>query len=509
MGSSGIPSNLSDGTTAGDNLDYSDSRKISAQKPIKKIYGFSTPALNSTSFSHNKNVETIIRPASSIELMRIVKSHTLFPSVVSFLLLCSALGSPLSAKLVNGDFQNQVSAPEGFGSHSVGFVDLNIPATGNETLPIAIYYPSMTAGEGSDPNMTDSPYPAVLFSPGYSTTIDSYRLFASVVASWGFVFTLVGSSPEAWDTERAADVINALNWLDAQNDNSSFKLAKTVNESEFGIAGHSLGSEAAVVVTRSDSRLKVLVSIAPFTVSPGSTAHVTVPILILVGSADTVTPPNVMAYPLYQNGNNPKLCITMVNENHLSIIFTCPKYVVSYLKFYLCEDWNYATFLYGYEARQEAEIGQIVLAYDLRETYKYEVMFKGIPYNVSVYSDSVFQGFSYNEVLNQMDFVLAGPPSTSGTASISIPRQIAENCSFEVCFDDEPYPLNLTSGLTSYSIYLSYNHSVHWLVINIVDIVPEFPATSLMALLLATTLIIAILGRFLPKNRRLYYNRVA
>jgi hypothetical protein len=411
--------------------------------------------------------------------MRLTKSFASLSSVILILFLLSSLTTSFTARLVNRDFQSQVSPPVGFGSYSVGWTDLNIPETGNETLPIAIYYPSVVAGEGSNPNMTDSPYPTMLFIPGYSTTIDSYRNFASFVASWGFVFTLVGSDPDALDSERAADTINTLNWLDTQNDNSSFKLTQTMNESAFGVAGHSLGGEAAIEVARSDSRLRVLILIAPFTVSPGGTAYINVPLLILVGSADTITPPIYMAYPLYQNGKNPKFCITMVNDSHLSIIFSCPEYIVSFLKFYLYEDWDYATFLYGFAAQQQVEIGRIQLMYDLRQTFAYEALFKGNPYNVSVYSDSVFQNFSYSEALNQMNFTLAGPPYTTGTANISIPIQFAENYNFNVYFDDEPYPFNLTSNLAFYFIYLAYNNSVHQLTINIVDIVP--PSLSIVS----------------------------
>lgn len=44
--------------------------------------------------------------------MRLIKGFTLFSSVILFLLLYSVLASPFGAKLLNGNFQSQVSAPE-------------------------------------------------------------------------------------------------------------------------------------------------------------------------------------------------------------------------------------------------------------------------------------------------------------------------------------------------------------------------------------------------------------
>lgn len=390
------------------------------------------------------------------------------------LLISSTTFSPIYTKMAHG----QASPPGELGPYNVGWISINIPKNGGAALPAQIFYPSEIRGEGSNPNATNAPYPTLLFSLGYSSTIDYYLVFAFTVASWGFVFTLVGSAQQAWDLERATDLINALNWLDEQNDNSSFILSQMMDESKFGVLGHSLGGEAAIKASLSDSRLKVLISIAPFVmppitvISPQSAADVHIPFLILVGSADSTSPPSTMSYPLYYNGNSPKFCITIIGANHFNIISTCAKYVVSFLKFYLYEDKEYARYLFGKEAQQENLDGKIDLKYDLRRIVQYEALFKGISYNISAYSDSDFLSFSFNESLNQMNFTLAGPPYTTGTANITIPAQIIGGYTVEVYFDGEPYPFTLSSNSESYFIYLSYNHTVHQLTIEFVDTTP-------------------------------------
>ena len=398
-------------------------------------------------------------------------------SAASMLILVAKF-SPLLYKVACGESASQVPSPDGWGPYPVGWIDTSISKTGGGVLPLSVYYPSIVTGEGNEPNTADSPYPTLLFGLGYSSTIDNYRLFAFTIASWGFVFAVVGSEIGAWDSPRVADLTDALNWLDGQNDNSSFKLSQMMDESKFGVLGHSLGGEAAIAVAISDSRLKTVIPIAPFIappmtiISPESAADVHIPILTLVGSADIISPPSTMTYPFYDKGSPPKFCITLMGVDHINIIFTCSKYVVSFLKFYLYKEQEYARYLYGSDAQQEIIDGKIGLMYDLRRIFEYEIIFKGISYNLSVYSDSDFLNLFFDETLMEMNFTLTGPPYTGGTANITIPKQIVGDYTVEVCFDGEFYPFELSNSSLSYFVYIAYNHSQHQLTIDFVDLVP-------------------------------------
>lgn len=397
-------------------------------------------------------------------------------SAFLFIVVATFLSYPL--KVAYGETASQVPTPDEFDPHTIGWIDTSIPKTGGGMLLVSVYYPSIITGEGADPNTTDAPYPTLLFSPGFQSTIDNYRIFAFRIASWGFVSAIVGSEPGSWDIQRATDLNDTLNWLDEQNDNSSFKLGQMIDESKFGVSGHSLGGEAALIVSLSDSRLKVVVPIAPFIVpsmtviSPESATAINIPVLILAGSADIISPPSTTAYPFYENGNPPKFCVTIIGSDHILVTFTCPKYVISFLKFYLYEDQEYAKYLYGWAAQQEVLDGKINLKYDLRKTVKYEVLFKGVSYNVSVFSDSTFLNLFFNETLNEINFTLTGPPDTYGTANISIPNQIIGGYDIEVYFDEELYPFVLSNNSLSYSVYLGYNHSQHQLALNFFDLTP-------------------------------------
>jgi len=373
---------------------------------------------------------------------------------------------------------NQNGNPEDFGPYAVGWIQMNISKTEEEQLPILIFYPSVIDGEESDPNTTDAPYPTILFSPGYRSTIESYRALASKIASWGFITALAGSKLESWDIERATDLANTLNWLEEQNDNSTFKLYQLMDKSKFIVSGHSLGAEAALILSISEPRLKAVIPIAPFIyppltfLYPTSARDIHIPMLILVGSADTISPPSTMAYPIYENGNVPKFCLTITGSDHFTIIFTCSKYIISFLKFYFHSEQEYAKYLYGFEAQQEILDGKLELRYDLRTTFEYEILLKGISYKIHVYSDSTFLDLTFNESLMEMTFRTIGPPYTVGTANISIPKAPFEEYTIKVYFDGELYPFTLTNSSAFNFVYLCYNHSLHELKLCFVDLTP-------------------------------------
>jgi len=414
------------------------------------------------------------------KLVKVISVFTAFLLILTTAISFSPVG------VANRESTSQVPIPEGVGPYQVGYIDTNILKTGGGTLPVSIHYPSVAPGGGASPNTTEAPYPTLLFSPGYSTTMDNYRNFASRITSWGFVFALVGSDPKAWDSERATDLIDSLNWLDQQNDNSSFKLSKIIDESKFGVLGHSLGGEAAIIVSRSEPRFKVLVPIAPFisppitVISVESAADIHIPILIVSGSGDTTSPPNKMAYPLYNEGNPFKFCLTIVGADHYTVLFTSYKYIISFLKFYLYEDQNYARYLYGEDAQQDIHGGSIELMYDLRRIVEYEVLFQGNSQIIRVYSDSEILDFTYNETLNEMNFTLTGPSYTIGTANITFPKLLKpESYNVEVEFDRKYHPFMSTNDFASYFVYLAYNHSQHQITIRFVDLTP--PTLSIIS----------------------------
>lgn len=406
--------------------------------------------------------------------MREIKLVKLVSFSAAFLLVFAAILSSFPYGAAYEEQESQVSPPVGFGPYSVGWIDTDVAKTGDGILEISFHYPAIAQGKETDPNATEAPYPTLLLSPGFETPIDDYRLFASRISSWGFICVLVGSVPESlFDLQRAKDLIYALNWLDEQNDNSSFKLSQMMDESKFGVLGHSLGGAATITVCGSEPRFKVCVPIAPGIPSM-SAAYIHIPILILGGSKDTICPPNTLS-SIYNKGKPPKFFMVLTDVYHHNIVFgfKCFKYVVSFLKFYLYEDQDYARYIYGTPTEQEIDDGKIKLEYDLRKITEYEVFSHGVNYTVRTYSDSTFLDLVYNQTLNQLDFTVTGPPETPGTANLTIPKQLApEGYNITLYLDGESYSFTPTNNSTSYFIYLTYTHSQHQITIRFVDLTP-------------------------------------
>jgi hypothetical protein len=187
-----------------------------------------------------------------------------------------------------------------------------------------------------------------------------------------------------------------------------------------------------------------------------------------------------MGYPFYNNGNAPKFCVTLVGENHFTIINTCASYIVSFLELYLKENQEYARYVYGIDAQQEVLSGKIGLRYDLKKTVNYSAVHNGVTYNVTVYSDSTFLTFLYNETIQKMDFTLTGAPYTTGSANVSIPKELVGQYNITIQLDDEVYPSVLTSDPEYFYVYLDYNHSaVRSLSIEFIDVTP--PLVSIVS----------------------------
>ncbi len=296
---------------------------------------------------------------------------------VGLVVLCLSVNAFSVPVLAEGQ-EGQDTSPEGIGPYEVGWIDIsNISKTGGKWLPISIHYPAIEPGEECEVDGTGAPYPTLIFGIGYGGVIASVtRAIAARIASWGFVFILVGSRTSALTQERSEDLVEALNWIDEQNDNSSFKLSQMIDESRFGVSGYSFGGGAAILTSCNESRFRVLVGMAACPESypemdaiiVSSAADIHIPIFLAVGTKD----PNQMKLDpkIYGEGNPPKFLIIITDASHESIksddLFF--KYAVSFLKIYLYGEEDYISYLYGEHAQQDIDEGKIELYYDISES---------------------------------------------------------------------------------------------------------------------------------------------
>ena len=266
----------------------------------------------------------------------------------------------------------QGTYPEGNGPYKVSRIYIeNILKTSEKNLPLSIYYPATETFDQSEPDNSEAPYPTLFFSPGFKRTRANHQITAERLASWGFITTLVGSDLDAYDGQRSEDLITALDWLESQNDRPSFKLSQMIDKSRLGAMGYSYGGNAALLAAGAEPRFKVCIPIAPAldnmpaeTASYASTAEYRIPTLIVAGSSDVYLED---AKGFYSYCNAPRFLITITSLDHSSMIGNSmvQDYIISFLKYYLYNELDYAVYLYGSHAQQRIVEGKISLEYEL------------------------------------------------------------------------------------------------------------------------------------------------
>jgi len=170
--------------------------------------------------------------------------------VVCIVLLLGASGGARSEPL---------SDPGEPGPYATGSVVLNItnPDNGDE-LVTDVYYPS--AGEEIDPG--DAPYAALVFARGFLSSSGNYAGNGRHLASWGYI-VVVADFPSEDIEARAADVQYLLSYLQAENTDPASMFYNRIDTSRFGVLGHSLGGLTTLMVSARDPRVQVAVALDP------------------------------------------------------------------------------------------------------------------------------------------------------------------------------------------------------------------------------------------------------
>ncbi len=253
------------------------------------------------------------------------------------------------------------------------------------------------------PDMTGGPYPFIIFSHGHTMWRQQSVYLTEHLASWGFVVMSADhygndattNPPEYGDTNplhnylRTVDVTREIAYADGLTADGS--LAGMIDTSRVGVTGHSFGGLTALqaggagldfdymatacvdnpdgacpitldnldelaavagydAVPESpwtpfldDARIKAVVPLAPagMRVGPRGAATVDVPILMIVGSSDTMAPPALHDYPIYEGlGSDQKAMVVLQGAGHMVFIDSCAalSWMVDWGMFGFCAD---------------------------------------------------------------------------------------------------------------------------------------------------------------------------
>lgn len=243
----------------------------------------------------------------------------------------------------------RVSKPVGSGPHSTSYVSVDIPRNNDSPIPARVYYPSSGSGVAT----TGAPYTGIAFAPGAGGYETSYQSTLSTIASWGFIIAIVGTGGPC--NQAVVDIqSDVLNYFEELNANSSSIFYNKIDSTGYGTSGHSNGGWAAIAGAIADARFQAVCPLAA-AAGPGhdtgqaNTRNLYVPLQLVTGANDHTFIPSADAY--YNNANPIKSYMKITGSGHGGPFKL--EYLVSFFKFWLDDEDEYSTFIYGDELQKD------------------------------------------------------------------------------------------------------------------------------------------------------------
>lgn len=179
------------------------------------------------------------------------------------------------------------------------------------TFSAVLYYPAQARGQGSAFDPSGGPYPGVTFGHGFLQPVSRYASTLEHLASWGY-FAIASESQGGLFPSHGAfadDMLHCLTWLEQQDALPTSPYYQAVRTSAFGASGHSMGGGCSILAASRDSRIRAVANLAPAETNPSASAAmpgVRVPMRLIAGSSDSITPLGQHAQPIYNAGGPAK-----------------------------------------------------------------------------------------------------------------------------------------------------------------------------------------------------------
>lgn len=197
--------------------------------------------------------------------------------------------------------------------HPVGISNVSWPnpmGVGSTMIDACVHYPAVQAGVNAPIATPSNPsgYPVVVFLHGYGMIGDDYAAIGDTLAEAGFVAVMLNTAQWSYQTllEDTRAVYKAIG-NEALNPASPF--ASMFDYTRVGLLGHSMGASVIAYVLNTDPEVsppnpgfRCALGLAP--VDPAlaiSNYTIDVPLGLVSGQGDTLTPPNSHASPYYHS----------------------------------------------------------------------------------------------------------------------------------------------------------------------------------------------------------------
>lgn len=211
-----------------------------------------------------------------------------------------------STTFAQGD---QLSQP---GPYGAGWRSVTITRPNNTTFTARLYYPAASSGQNAAYNGAGAPYPAITFGHGFLQAVSTYQSTLNHLATHGYFVIASDSESGLFPSHQnfANDLRFSLDYLTQQNGDQSSFLFNQIATTRYGASGHSMGGGASLLATAADARIKAVANLAAAETNPSAVsamANVSVPVSLISGSADTITPISSNGQLMFNAARAPKM----------------------------------------------------------------------------------------------------------------------------------------------------------------------------------------------------------
>jgi dienelactone hydrolase len=256
------------------------------------------------------------------------------------------------------------------------------------TYHVTVYYPALRSGANAPPD--GKKHAAIVFAPGFAATKDYYTWIGNQLTPWGYVVAIF-TPPNILSTDVGQ-------WSDGISSGITYLLSTSslkgmVDSSKIGAMGHSMGGAGAILATASDTRIKATVALAPGNIKLGSSIFakalaaaktVKVPVQIQVGSADNITPKDLV-HQYYLNipaSGVPKEYVEIKGGGHIQFVDNLGElsklfyggattqgltvqqqhdisgqFYTAWFQYFLCGQTSFVTYIFGANAQNTLATG--------------------------------------------------------------------------------------------------------------------------------------------------------
>jgi parallel beta-helix repeat protein len=123
-------------------------------------------------------------------------------------------------------------------------------------------------------------------------------------------------------------------------------------------------------------------------------------------------------------------------------------------------------------------------------------VWNGETYCIDIVSNSTISNFQFNETQKTISFNVSGLEDAAGSCRITIPNIIIGELwqgNYTVLLNNEPWPFRNWTDTSNTYIYLNYTLSEHQIII-----VPEFPSSIILSLLMVFSIIVIVFTKKKP-----------